>query len=112
MGRPPRGVTVTGDVYVNGRRAQASSRAAAVAYMPQEDLHMGSLTVRETLEFAAKLRCAPRSCRSAAMQPLHVFRSDEIENWNWHHSVPATMSPCGCRLYVRPLSTLPPPTGM
>lgn len=71
---------MAGDVYVNGRRAQASSRAAAMAYMPQEDLHTGSLTVRETLEFAAKLRCAPHSCLSAASQPLRVFKSDKNEN--------------------------------
>jgi len=46
---------VLGDSYVNGLKADAASFRRMTSYVEQEDALIGSLTVRETLEFAADL---------------------------------------------------------
>lgn len=66
-GRTPRSLEVAGDIHVNGRPSQMSY--GTVAYVPQEDLLTGSLTVRETVTFTANLRCAATS-RTACLLTL------------------------------------------
>lgn len=53
-GRTPKNLQVSGDVRVNGHAGKMSY--GTVAYVPQEDLLTGTLTVRETLDFTARLR--------------------------------------------------------
>eukprot|EP00892_Ulva_mutabilis_P010291 jgi/Ulvmu1/7634/UM038_0061.1 len=55
-GRAQGNLHVQGDVRVNGHHTKMSY--GTVAYVPQQDLLTGTLTVYETLMFAAKLRLA------------------------------------------------------
>ncbi|XP_071526746.1 protein white isoform X2 [Panulirus ornatus] len=47
---------VTGDLYVNGRRVDPDALTSRSAYVQQDDLFIGLLTVREQLIFQAMLR--------------------------------------------------------
>ncbi|KAJ5669973.1 Arginine--tRNA ligase cytoplasmic [Penicillium maclennaniae] len=47
--------TVMGDSFVNGAKVDAASFGRMTSYVEQEDALIGSLTVRETLKFAADL---------------------------------------------------------
>ncbi|KAI3795845.1 hypothetical protein L1987_38505 [Smallanthus sonchifolius] len=53
-GRLARNVIMTGNVLVNGRKRRLDY--GIVAYVTQEDILLGTLTVRETLIYSAKLR--------------------------------------------------------
>ena len=68
-GRAQGNLSIQGDIRVNGHHTKMSY--GTVAYVPQQDLLTGTLTVYETLMFAAKLRyakcyllqaCALHSC--------------------------------------------------
>ncbi|KAL4806617.1 P-loop containing nucleoside triphosphate hydrolase protein [Aspergillus unguis] len=54
------GAKVMGDAYVNGTKVDSGSFGRMTSYVEQEDALIGSLTVRETLKFAADLSL-PRS---------------------------------------------------
>jgi ABC-type multidrug transport system ATPase subunit len=56
-GRAHGNLSMEGRILVNGHEAKMSY--GTVAYVPQQDLLTGTLTVRETLMFCARLRCAP-----------------------------------------------------
>ena len=58
-GRTPSNLTTEGSIKVNGRPTKMTY--GKVAYVPQHDPLGGALTVRETLTFTAKLRCATTS---------------------------------------------------
>ena len=64
-------VTVAGDVFFCGQRADALHLSRAMAYVPQEDCHIPNLTVRETLLFAAL--CQVRT-RGDIDREVDVFR--------------------------------------
>lgn len=49
------GAKVLGDSYVNGTKVDSSAFGRMTSYVEQEDTLIGSLTVRETLKFAADL---------------------------------------------------------
>ncbi|KAF3386971.1 Arginine--tRNA ligase, cytoplasmic [Penicillium rolfsii] len=49
------GAKVLGDCYVNGTKVDVGSFGRMTSYVEQEDALIGSLTVRETLKFAADL---------------------------------------------------------
>lgn len=49
---------ISGKVEVNGVRAAVDDFQAISSYVEQEDSLIGSLTVRETLDFAARLALA------------------------------------------------------
>lgn len=49
------GAKVLGDSYVNGTKVDVGSFGRMTSYVEQEDALIGSLTVRETLKFAADL---------------------------------------------------------
>ncbi|CAG0922473.1 unnamed protein product [Notodromas monacha] len=51
-----RKLDVTGNVYANGYPVNAGHLTAISAYVQQEDLFIGTLTVREVLKFQSKLR--------------------------------------------------------
>ncbi|CAM6086145.1 unnamed protein product [Calypogeia fissa] len=53
-GRPSRDTTVTGEILVNGHKANLSYGSAA--YLAQDVVLLGTLTVYETLYYSAKLR--------------------------------------------------------
>ncbi|BBH07316.1 ABC-2 type transporter family protein [Prunus dulcis] len=54
MSRLPANVKMSGDVILNGNKRKLNCRD--ISYVTQEDLFLGSLTVRETLEYSAHLR--------------------------------------------------------
>lgn len=49
------GAKVFGNSYVNGAKVDSSAFGRMTSYVEQEDTLIGSLTVRETLKFAADL---------------------------------------------------------
>lgn len=49
------GANVSADIYINGSAANSKTFRRISAYVEQEDALVGSLTVRETLSFAARL---------------------------------------------------------
>lgn len=49
------GAKVLGESYVNGTKVDVGSFGRMTSYVEQEDALIGSLTVRETLKFAADL---------------------------------------------------------
>ncbi|KAH0972105.1 hypothetical protein GBA52_024261 [Prunus armeniaca] len=53
-GRLPANVKMSGDVILNGNKRRLNCRD--ISYVTQEDLFLGSLTVRETLKYSAQLR--------------------------------------------------------
>lgn len=58
---------ITGDMLVNGRPLDASFKRST-GYVQQQDLHLHTSTVRESLQFAARLR-----------QPAHVPDAEKLE---------------------------------
>lgn len=52
---PAKGAYAQSDVFLNGRPAEAETMRKISCYVEQEDALVGSLTVRETLMFAARL---------------------------------------------------------
>ncbi|CAI5979036.1 unnamed protein product [Closterium sp. NIES-64] len=55
-GKAERELGVQGEVTYNGRRGSHFVLPRSVAFVPQTDSHIGELTVRETLEFSARLQ--------------------------------------------------------
>nr|GMD24487.1 ABC transporter G family member 15-like [Ipomoea batatas]GME18250.1 ABC transporter G family member 15-like [Ipomoea batatas] len=53
-GRLSRNLAMTGNILLNGRKRKLNY--GAVAYVTQEDVLMGTLTIRETLTYSAQLR--------------------------------------------------------
>lgn len=49
------GASVEGDIVVNGQKVSLSTFRQLSSYVEQEDVLVGSLTVEETLHFAAQL---------------------------------------------------------
>lgn len=54
------GSTVVGEVRCNGRRVETEFMRSLASVVPQEDVFLGALTVREMLSFAAELRLPPK----------------------------------------------------
>ncbi|XP_046390561.1 protein scarlet [Ischnura elegans] len=61
--RSPAGVVIDGDIRVNGRPT-GDFMSKLCGYVHQEDIFVGALTVRETLNFMAWLRLDRRTTRS------------------------------------------------
>ncbi|CAI5997964.1 unnamed protein product, partial [Closterium sp. NIES-65] len=55
-GKAERELGVQGEVTYNGRRGSHFVLPRSVAFVPQTDSHIGEMTVRETLEFSARLQ--------------------------------------------------------
>lgn len=51
----PAGAIIEGDIMVNGKEVSLDTFQQISSYVEQEDVLIGSLTVEETLYFAAKL---------------------------------------------------------
>lgn len=66
------GATTTGDVLVNGQRISWQKLRQLSSYVEQEDALIGSLTVRETMQFAAGLALSRYDCS------WEVFRTDQL----------------------------------
>ena len=53
-GKATSDLKLTGDILYNGHRFDEFVAKRTAAYVPQNDKHIGELTVRETLDFAAQ----------------------------------------------------------
>ena len=53
--KPAANLSVTGNIYIDNTRVQPQRFRINSAYMEQDDALIGSLTVRETLDFTARL---------------------------------------------------------
>jgi EPP (Eye Pigment Precursor) family transporter len=62
------GLEVSGERVARGRPVSPTSLTAISGYVQQEDLFLGTLTVRETLEFQSRVRTADRSPAGAGRQ--------------------------------------------
>lgn len=65
------GAKVMGDTFVNGTHVDTGAFGRMTSYVEQEDALIGSLTVRETLKFAADLSL-PRYVASYQRQYLMI----------------------------------------
>ncbi|OAQ95807.1 hypothetical protein LLEC1_01684 [Akanthomyces lecanii] len=71
------GSTTTGDILVNGQPANLGLIRDLSAYVEQEDSLIGSLTVQETMVFAARL-ALPRHIRSKVSKKEALQRVDDL----------------------------------
>jgi ABC-type multidrug transport system ATPase subunit len=62
---------VSGNVYANGYKVHAGHMTAISAYVQQEDLFIGTLTVREVLKF--QVRENPTICSTRRMLEGSTF---------------------------------------
>ncbi|PKA55822.1 Pleiotropic drug resistance protein 3 [Apostasia shenzhenica] len=71
---------LTGDITYNGEKLEKTFLANALAYISQKDQHIPEMTVRETLDFAA--RCQGIGCRADIMMEVarHEKRAGVIPN--------------------------------
>ncbi|KAM3524930.1 hypothetical protein MY4038_007512 [Beauveria bassiana] len=69
------GSTTTGDILVNGQPASLKTIRDLSAYVEQEDSLIGSLTVKETMVFAARLALPSKTSKKDALQ-----RVDDLIN--------------------------------
>lgn len=53
--RPTNAADVSAEILVNGRRLSSAAFRRAACFVEQEDALMGSLTVRETMDFSLRL---------------------------------------------------------
>jgi ABC-type multidrug transport system ATPase subunit len=61
------GGEISGEVYVNGQKQEKATWDRIVGYCEQQDIHIGTATVQEALEFSAALRL-PTSVDQEARQ--------------------------------------------
>lgn len=82
-------VDVEGSILVNGRAMSLAFGTAA--YVPQDDVLIGTLTVRETLMYSARLRLPPKTPRGdieatvdAIIKDLGLEVCTNVPIGNWH----------------------------
>lgn len=76
----PRFMEIKGDFRLNGREYSRSVLKAMSAYVMQDDLLHGELTVFESLYYAAQLRMPPETTEEARLQRIdHVLNLMNIE---------------------------------
>ncbi|KAL6133974.1 hypothetical protein ACLB2K_066207 [Fragaria x ananassa] len=88
-GRLPANVRMCGDVILNGNKRSINS--TDISYVTQEDIFMGSLTVRETLTYSAHLRLPSSMTKEEKIEVVEETLSkmglqDCAETYigNWH----------------------------
>ncbi|KAK8147666.1 hypothetical protein G3M48_001229 [Beauveria asiatica] len=74
------GSTTTGDILVNGQPANLKAIRDLSAYVEQEDSLIGSLTVKETMIFAARLALPSKTSKKDALQRV----DDLISSFGLH----------------------------
>ncbi|KAJ5195417.1 uncharacterized protein N7498_008855 [Penicillium cinerascens] len=67
------GAKVMGDSYVNGAKVDAASFGRMTSYVEQEDALIGSLTVQETLKFAADLSLPSSVSKRQRMERIRTL---------------------------------------
>ncbi|CAL4155083.1 unnamed protein product [Meganyctiphanes norvegica] len=70
------GMRITGDIYINGRPANARTISAVSAYVQQEDLFTGVFTVKEQLNFHAQLRIGKGVKQSVRKQRIEEIMTE------------------------------------
>ncbi|KAJ5809614.1 uncharacterized protein N7503_001832 [Penicillium pulvis] len=67
------GAKVTGETYVNGATVESSAFGRMTSYVEQEDALIGSMTVRETLKFAADLSLPSSVSKRQRMERIRTL---------------------------------------
>ncbi|KAJ5533052.1 hypothetical protein N7494_009604 [Penicillium frequentans] len=67
------GAKVTGETYVNGATIESSAFGRMTSYVEQEDALIGSMTVRETLKFAADLSLPSSVSKRQRMERIRTL---------------------------------------
>ncbi|KAF2858672.1 putative ABC transporter [Piedraia hortae CBS 480.64] len=67
------GANILGGIYINGKRTAAPTIRSISAYVEQEDALVGSLTVRETLNFAARLSLSRSVDKAERIRRVHAL---------------------------------------
>lgn len=75
-------VEVKGCVKLNGKTANANSITALSAYVQQDDLFIGTLTVREHLRFQARVRMEERVNDQVRQNRVQQIIHDVSRNTN------------------------------
>ncbi|KAK9922025.1 hypothetical protein M0R45_030508 [Rubus argutus] len=88
-GRLPANVRMSGDVILNGNKRSINSRD--ISYVTQEDIFLGSLTVRETLTYSAHLRLPSKLTKEEKIEVVEETLTKmglqdcaEAHIGNWH----------------------------
>ncbi|KAJ5627337.1 hypothetical protein N7528_004764 [Penicillium herquei] len=72
--RPPTsGARTSGETYVNGARVESRDFRRMTSYVEQEDALIGSMTVRETLKFAADLSLPSSVSKRQRMERIRIL---------------------------------------
>ncbi|CCX31765.1 Similar to ABC transporter G family member 11; acc. no. Q8RXN0 [Pyronema omphalodes CBS 100304] len=72
--------TVSGDVLIDGQKFDSTTLRSVSTYVEQEDALIGSLTVRETIEFAAKLSPNGTGGSGRVGELIRAFGLEKQEN--------------------------------
>ncbi|KAJ5777572.1 hypothetical protein N7520_000818 [Penicillium odoratum] len=73
LARRPTGGKVSGQCYVNGARIESGAFGRMTSYVEQEDALIGSMTVRETLKFAADLSLPSSVSKRQRMERIRTL---------------------------------------
>lgn len=88
-GRLSPAVTMTGNILINGKKRAKDCKD--ISYVTQEDIFLGTLTVRETITYSARLRLPSTMSRQEINQVvddtimqmgLHDCADSKIGNWH------------------------------
>lgn len=70
---------ITGDRFINGKPVNAKVLSTISSYIQQEDLFVGTLTVREHLKFHARLRMHPNISYQDRMKKVEQVIDEVIK---------------------------------
>jgi ABC-type multidrug transport system ATPase subunit len=76
-GNVPSGLKVSGQITYNGHTMDEFEPRRSAAYVSQHDLHMGELTVRETVNFSAK-------CQGIGHRYGKKQKNEKKKSGQWH----------------------------
>lgn len=83
LARRSQGMQVTGDMTLNGTTLTTSQLRSASTYVEQEDALIGSLTVAESIDYAARLsltKISKQERKARVEETLHAFGLSAVRN--------------------------------
>lgn len=77
-GRKTQGI-IRGDILVNGRPKEQATWSRVVGYVEQMDIHSSRITVKESLQFSARLRLDESDVSDAQVKDVVETTLDTVE---------------------------------